>query len=300
MTGWNRDAVIGLARAKFWARLGELGSCPEPQPGAASLLRLQRPRITVLECRVVGPPAGAQVAYFRDVTQAYELDRAKSQFVATAAHELRTPIAVITGYAELLQATDPPAGQRGEILATMRRHGDQIAGIVSELLDLARIEARAGRDFTMIRQPLAPAVRRYIDSFRVGEYARVPVLEGEIGDAEVFMDADKFCQALSNVIANACKYSPPGAPISVRLVADSEAVGVRVQDRGEGMDPETQRRIFERFYRAESAAATAGTGLGMSIVKEIVDIHGGKVEIETAPGEGTAVTLWLPRATPRG
>jgi len=300
MTGWSRDAVIGLTRAQFWARLGELGSCPEPQPGAANLLRLQRPRITVLECRVVGPPAGAQVAYFRDVTQADELDRAKSRFVATAAHELRTPIAVITGYAELLQATDPPAGQRGEILATMRRHGDQITGIVSELLDLARIEARAGRDFTMIRQPLAPAVRRYIDSFRVGEYARVPMLDGEIGDAEVFMDADKFCQALSNVIANACKYSPPGAPIAVRLVADAQAVGVRVQDRGEGMDPETQRRIFERFYRAESASATAGTGLGMSIVKEILDIHGGRVEIETAPGDGTAVTLWLPRATPRG
>ncbi len=162
---------------------------------------------------MVGAPAGAQVAYFRDITRADELDRAKSRFVATAAHELRTPIAVITGYAEFLQSSDPPRGQRGEILATMRRHGDQIAGIVSELLDLARIEARAGRDFTMIRQPLAPAVRalhRVVP--RIGEYARVPTLEGDIGDAEVFVDADKFCQALGNVIANACKYSPPGAP----------------------------------------------------------------------------------------
>jgi signal transduction histidine kinase len=254
----------------------------------------------VLECRVVGAGVDAQVAYFRDVTLADELDRTKSRFVATAAHELRTPIAVISGYAEFLQASDPSPAQRGEILATMRRHGDQIAGIVSELLDLARIEARAGRDFTMIRQPLAPAVRRYIDSFRVGEYARVPTLEGDIGEAEAFLDADKFCQALSNVIANACKYSPPGAPIAVRLVVRAGEVGVRVEDRGEGMDEETQRRIFEQFYRAENASGVSGTGLGMSIVKEIMDIHGGRIEIESAPGRGTAVTLWLPLAVTRG
>ncbi|HEU4517133.1 MAG TPA: ATP-binding protein, partial [Steroidobacteraceae bacterium] len=303
LTGWTRDGLIGLSRAAFWSRLAELGAADaagEPQPGAAAVLRLQRPRPAVLECRVVGARAGAQVAYFRDVTLADELDRAKSRFVATAAHELRTPIAVITGYAEFLQASDPSPSQRGEILATMRRHGDQIAGIVSELLDLARIEARAGRDFTMIRQPLGPAVRRYIDSFRVGEYARVPTLEGDIGEAEAFVDSDKFCQALSNVIANACKYSPPGAAIAVRLVSRAGEVGVRVEDRGEGMDEETQRRIFERFYRAESTSNTSGTGLGMSIVKEILDIHGGHIEIESAPGRGTAVTLWLPQAAARG
>jgi signal transduction histidine kinase len=143
-------------------------------------------------------------------------------------------------------------------------------------------------------------VRRYIDSFRVGEYARVPTLEGDIGGAEAFVDADKFCQALSNVIANACKYSPPGAPIAVRLVARAGEVGVRVEDTGEGMDEETQRRIFERFYRAETASSVAGTGLGMSIVKEILDIHGGHIEIESARGRGTAVTLWLPQAAARG
>ena len=303
LTGWTRDGLIGLSRPAFWSRLAELGGSGhsgEAMPGSAAVLRLQRPRPAVLECRVVGARSGAQVAYFRDITLADELDRAKSRFVATAAHELRTPIAVITGYAEFLQASDPPPSQRGEILATMRRHGDQIAGIVSELLDLARIEARAGRDFTMIRQPLAPAVRRYVDSFRVGEYARVPTLEGEIGDAEAFVDTDKFCQALGNVIANACKYSPPGAPIAVRLVAGAGEVGVCVQDRGEGMDDETQRRLFERFYRAEAASGVAGTGLGMSIVKEIMDIHDGRIEVASAPGAGTAVTLWLPLAAARG
>ncbi len=300
LTGWTRDELIGCSWTGFWRRLGDLGTAAGPQALVAPILRLQRPRPVVLECRVVGAPAGAQVAYFRDITQADELDRAKSRFVATAAHELRTPIAVITGYAEFLQASDPPAGQRGEILATMRRHGDQIAGIVSELLDLARIEARAGRDFTMIRQPLAPAVRRFIDSLRIGDYARVPALDGDIGDAEVFVDSDKFCQAISNVLANACKYSPPGAPISVRLVAAGNEVGVRIEDQGEGMDEETRQRIFDRFFRAEGKSAVAGTGLGMSIVKEILDIHGGRTEIASTPGVGTVVTLWLPRAAPRG
>jgi signal transduction histidine kinase len=299
-TGWSRDELIGCSWTEFWRRLGDLGTSVEPQALVAPVLRLQRPRPIVLECRVVGAPAGAQVAYFRDITHADELDRAKSRFVATAAHELRTPIAVITGYAEFLQASDPPPGQRGEILATMRRHGDHIAGIVSELLDLARIEARAGRDFTMIRQPLAPAVRRFIDSLRIGDYARVPALDGDIGDAEVFVDADKFCQSLSNVLANACKYSPTGGPVSVRLVAAGNEVGVRVEDQGEGMDEETQRRIFDRFFRADGKSAAAGTGLGMSIVKEIIDIHGGHIEIASAPGVGTVVTLWLPRAAPRG
>jgi signal transduction histidine kinase len=300
LTGWTRLSLIGLARTAFWSRLGELGSAGEPQPGGASVLRLQRPRPVVLECRVVGAPGGAQVAYFRDMTRAYELDRTKSQFLATAAHELRTPIAVISGYTEFLQASDPPPARRGEILSTMRRHGDHVAGIVSELLDLARIEARAGRDFTMIRQPLEPPVRRFVETFRIGEDARVPQLSGSLDGAEAFVDADKFCQAVGNVLANACKYSAPGSPVRVRLAEQNGEIGVEVEDRGEGMDEETKRRIFERFFRGETAAGVAGTGLGMSIVKEILDIHGGRIEISSAPRAGTTVALWLPRAAPRG
>jgi signal transduction histidine kinase/HAMP domain-containing protein len=300
MTGWSRDELIGRSHAVFWSRLAAQGSAPEPETGVQSILRLQHPRLLVLECRVVGATGGAKVAYFRDVTRADELDRTKSRFLATAAHELRTPIAVITGYTEFLEDSEPPARQRREILATMRRHGDQITGIVTELLDLARIEARAGRDFTLLRQPLAPVVRGFVETFRIGEDARVPLLTGDTGDAEVVVDADKFTQALGNVLSNACKYSPPGSPVTVQFVESDAEVGVQVRDQGEGMDEEVLRRVFERFYRGESAAGVPGSGLGMSIVKEIMDIHGGRVGIVSRPGHGTNVTLWLPRAVSRG
>ena len=300
MTGWSRAGLIGCSGAEFWLRLAGQGAESQPETGDPAMLRLQRPQPLVLECRVIGAAGGAKVAYFRDVTHADELDRTKSRFLATAAHELRTPIAVITGYTEFLEDSDPPAPQRHEILATMRRHGDQITGIVTELLDLARIEARAGRDFTLLRQPLAPVVRGFVETFRLGEDARVPVLEGDIGDTEVIVDADKFTQALGNVLSNACKYSPPGSPVNVRLVESDSEVGVQVSDQGEGMDDEVLRRVFERFYRGESAAGVPGSGLGMSIVKEIMDIHGGRVGIVSRPGRGTTVTLWLARADSRG
>ena len=300
LTGWQRSELIGIARADFWARFGQLGPVSEQGPGPATVLRLLHPRPMVLECRVVGSAGGAQVAYFRDITSADELDRMKSQFVATAAHELRTPIAVITGYTEFLQASDPPATLRGEILATMRRHGDQITGIVTELLDLARIEARAGRDFAMVRQPLAPAVRRFVETFRIGDDSRMPTLAGDTGEAEAFVDADKFCQALGNVLSNACKYSPAGSPVVVRLVAGECELGVEVRDRGSGMEAGVVDRIFDRFFRGENATDVPGSGLGMTIVKEILDIHDGRVEISSRPGQGTTVILWLPRAGARG
>ncbi len=300
LTGWSRDEVIGTGRAAFWSRLATLGSVTEPAPGVASTLRLARPHQAVLECRVVAAAGGAQVAYFRDVTRADELDRMKSEFLATAAHELRTPIAVIAGYTEFLQARDPAPEARQEMLATMRRHGDHITGIVTELLDLSRIEARAGRDFTMRRQALEPVVRDFVGTFRLAEDPRLPALAGELGGAEAVVDADKFCQALGNVLSNAYKYSEPGTPIDVRLVRAGDEAGVEVRDRGSGMDEDERRRVFERFYRAEAAAGVPGTGLGMSIVKEIMDIHGGRVTIDSERGRGTTVTLWLPLAASLG
>jgi len=116
----------------------------------------------------------------------------------------------------------------------------------------------------------------------------------------VFVDADKFCQALGNVLSNACKYSPAGSPVIVRLVAGEGEVGVEVRDEGSGMEAEVVDRIFDRFFRGDTTTGVPGSGLGMTIVKEILDIHGGRVDIASQPGRGTSVILWLPRAAARG
>jgi signal transduction histidine kinase len=112
------------------------------------------------------------------------------------------------------------------------------------------------------------------------------------------VDHEKMVRALSNIITNAFKYSPDGGEVrlSVTEVTRNSRLmaGIHVSDQGIGMTPEQQARIFERFYRADPSGNIPGTGLGMSLVKEIMDLHGGEIEIVSAPGAGTTVTLWLP------
>jgi signal transduction histidine kinase len=115
---------------------------------------------------------------------------------------------------------------------------------------------------------------------------------------EVAADAGQLGQALTNVLNNAYKYSPGGGEIRLslenRVQHGVRQVGIRVRDQGIGMTPAQQARVFERFYRADPSGPIPGTGLGMSLVKEIVELHDGQVEIDSEPGAGTTVTLWLP------
>jgi signal transduction histidine kinase len=116
----------------------------------------------------------------------------------------------------------------------------------------------------------------------------------------VRIDRDRFVQALTNVLSNAYKYSPQGGAIELRLDtrrrSEQDWVGVAVRDHGIGMSAEEQQHLFERFFRARPAGQIPGTGLGMSMIKKIIDGHGGMVEVDSAPGRGTEVTLWLPLA----
>lgn len=113
----------------------------------------------------------------------------------------------------------------------------------------------------------------------------------------VSIDADKYSQALTHVVGNAYKYSPNGGSIELDLVRDAKGnAGIRVSDHGLGMTPEQLARAFERFFRADTSGNIPGTGLGLSLVKEIMEIHGGRVEITSEFGRGTQVTLWPPVA----
>jgi signal transduction histidine kinase len=125
-----------------------------------------------------------------------------------------------------------------------------------------------------------------------------PVCERLESSLRINADASKIQQVFTNLIANAYKFSPAGGEVRIRYSTKQEGtqsmVGVTVSDQGIGMSPEQVSRVFERFYRADASGKIPGTGLGMSIVKEIVDIHHGSVELASALGTGTQVTVWLP------
>ena len=276
------------------------------QDNASDILHLVRPRPAILKrsVRNIHGEAGGylgRVFYFRDITHETEVDRMKTEFLSTAAHELRTPMASIHGFSELLLKRNYDEATQRDLLETIYRQSSNLVHLVNELLDLARIETRAGKDFNIQGQELLPILDRTVRQFMMPHDPRKITLKLASVLPPVAVDADKFPQALLNVICNAYKYSPHGGAIelSTHTGDDRAEVGISVRDNGIGMTPEQIARVFERFYRADISGAIPGTGLGMSLVKEIMEIHQGRVEIESTPGQGTQVTLWLPAALSR-
>ena len=241
------------------------------------------------------------ILYLRDVTHEVEVNRMKSEFLSTAAHELRTPLASVRGYAELLLHRQFPEPVQAEMLGTIARQAVRLSDLVNELLDLARIEARAGKDFRFETGALQDVVEAVVDELPIGDAARVRI-EADDEVPAVLLDLRKMHQAIHNLVANALKYSQTQEQlvrVSVRCRLHPElgrAPSVSVIDRGIGMKPEHLARAFERFFRADPTGATSGTGLGLPLVREIVEIHGGRVELGSEFGVGTEAIVWLPVA----
>ena len=241
------------------------------------------------------------IAFVRDVTHETEVDRMKSEFLSTAAHELRTPMASIKGFSELLLHEGFDEATRQDMLETINSQSELMASILNELLDLARIEARRGKDFKYEKISLEAFVAKATLDFHAPDGRQAPALE-RLGQ-EIFVSADrnKLAQVINNVLSNAYKYSPDGGPVTISMLPTSEHEGIamagfRITDEGMGMTPEQLSHLFERFYRADTSGAIPGTGLGMCIVKEIIDFHKGKVLVDSTYGQGTAVTILLPQS----
>jgi PAS domain S-box-containing protein len=238
------------------------------------------------------------VFYFRDVTHETEVDRMKSDFLSTAAHELRTPLASIYGFSELLMHREYDKKVSHEIIETIHRQSHNLKKLLDELLDLSRIEARAGKDFSMANKSLEEIVKQScVETEGAFKAHKVDVQSLERWPTLMF-DNDKMRQVFLNLLSNACKYSPAYEHVilttSEREKNENRQFGVSITDRGMGMTPQQFSHLGERFYRADDSGATPGSGLGVSLVKEIVSIHGGEVEFVTAQGKGMVVTVWLP------
>ena len=271
------------------------------EPSRRELIELVRPQRRVLEVglQLGTTEAVSQVLSLRDVTHETEVDQMKSEFLSTAAHELRTPMTSIYGFAELMMRRPLPPEQQREFLGTIHRQTQLMIAIVNELLDLARIEARRGKDFELLELDLADLARDVLHDFSPPGGRDAPVFEPLGKVAMVRVDRNKMAQAIGNVLSNAFKYSPAGGPVRVRMVRQErggqQQFGVEVIDQGIGMSPEELARVSERFYRADASGNIPGTGLGMSIVKEIIELLGGSLALASEPGVGSRITLWLPQ-----
>lgn len=327
MTGFDSQKLLGLAEHSFEQSLLEISRLdsssrqrnnPEKRLYYIDLKKLrshryrqkpresnksergQSPKIRVLARteRHIQNHAIAKVMYFRDISAESEVDQMKSQFLSTAAHELRTPMASVFGFSELLLTRQFDTETQLEIISTIHQQSGALVNMLNQLLDLARIESRMGMDFSFIKQSLWPIVQRAIAELLIpGDTRKVKIRPPKF-DYQVLVDADKLRQVISNVLVNAYKYSPGNGEISLsfrtRISADSEPeVGIVIRDHGLGMTREQLKHVFERFWRADNSGGISGTGLGMSLVKEIMDIHAGSIDIKSQPNIGTTVTLWL-------
>jgi signal transduction histidine kinase len=270
-------------------------------PDQRTLIELnqQGKRVLQLGLRSSASSTLSQILYLRDVTHETAIDQMKSEFLATAAHELRTPMASIFGYAEVLLNEEFDAATQHEFLNTIYTQSKLMANILNELLDLARIEARRDKDFRYTRVDLQMLVSDLARSYPVP--AGRDGLELTLPEQPLYLmaDAGKLRQTLLNVVSNAFKYSPNGGPVTLKAWIKSTAnqapgVCIEVTDCGIGMSAAQRARVGERFYRADTSGKIPGTGLGMSIVKEIIALHHGTLEIDSTPGAGTTVRLCLP------
>ena len=243
------------------------------------------------------------VSVFRDITHQVEVDRLKSEFVATVSHELRTPMTAIKGYVDILLmgAAGPLTDQQRRFLETVKNNTERLNILVADLLDISRIEA--GRVALM----LEPIDLRSLLTDVVTERLRAAEQQGRTLAVETDLpedlppvkgDLERVRQIAENLVENAFRYTPDGGRVTVRARALGDEVQVDVEDTGIGVPPEEQPRVFERFYRGENplVMASAGTGLGLSIVKTLVEMHGGRIWLESSgvPGEGSVFSFTLP------
>lgn len=241
----------------------------------------------------------------RDISARKEAERRaqmadvrRRNYFVTATHELRTPMASVLGFSELLLRRDFAPAEGRELIEIVHRQATRLVSLINEMLDLARIES-GGREALDMREHDAAAILAATLSGLSGLGADSRLRSRIAPDLPPLLaDASKLQQALTNIVSNAIKYSDDAGTIDIDVFAAAidtrRAIGFRVSDRGVGMTLEEQARIYEPFFRAGGKPDTPGTGLGMTIFKEIIDLHGGLVEIASTPGAGTSVTFTLP------
>ena len=306
---WNRSAelIVGLSSEDVfdrpaaevvpgWAAIAEQVAITEDD----SVPRVARVPVEVggrelwLSFVAVGRPEGVVYA-FRDLTAERELERAKSDFIATVSHELRTPMTAVYGAARTLVRPDIDisADQRSELLEMIATQSERLAQITEEVLLASRLD-RGEVSVESDRVDVAELARRTVETMQ--PQISVAVTLDAPPEACATGDRDRIEQILINLLDNAAKYSPEGGGITVSVSETDEHVQLAVADEGVGIAPTEQEAIFEKFYRVDPhlTQTPGGTGLGLYICRELAHRMGGEIAVESEPGGGSTFVLSLP------
>jgi len=213
------------------------------------------------------------------------------RFVSTVSHELRTPLSVVVGYAELLEARDDPATRREAVLR-IREAAERLASVIDAILLTATIDSG-----TVVLDPVPVDLVETVEETIRGHGERHFELAAGAWPV-VSADPEQLREILRQLVSNACKYSPPEAPVTIDAVRRDGFAVISVADRGRGIPTAQRELLFERFARGDGAAATGGSGLGLYIVRGLVELHGGSVAVESETGVGTTVSFTVPLADP--
>lgn len=226
-----------------------------------------------------------------------ELDRAKSDFLAAMSHDFRSPLTVIRGTLELLLSRQPGplAAPQEELARRAQRNVRRLEDFTEELLEMARLE-QGGVQLDREDVDAYELVREVVEDHRPLAQERRQVVNVELdgGDPIISADATRLRHALGNLVSNAIKYAPEDSPITVNAARHDGTLRIRVVDRGPGVAPADRERIFEKFTRVRATRATPGAGLGLAIARSLVELHGGTLRYEDAPGGGAAFILTVP------
>ena len=274
-------------------------------------IRNSKPRHYVLRMAAVaagedraGPVCGI-VASLSDVTRQRELQQTKNDVISLVSHEMRTPLTAIQGMTELLANYDIEASRRKEISAAINGEVKRLAGMITDYLDITRLESGATglRNTPVKLDALLQRIVLLLEPVAAQRGMRL-VLTPAVGLPAFFADADLLGRAVENLVSNAIKYSPDNTQVTVSAARDVDNAAISVADQGYGIPEADLARVFEKFYRVPRVedAGVPGTGLGLALVREIAELHGGTITVASKINQGSTFTLRIPlaRACPAG
>jgi signal transduction histidine kinase len=243
---------------------------------------------------------GGAVAYLQDATGLREVFDSQEALISITSHELKTPLTAIKAMAELMLGYDLGESQRKEMIGDVYRQAERLEQLIREILDASQLDS--GRMPVEIQPTrLKDVIGEVLDELETQLEGRKVTIKLPADLPMVAADWAKLAQILVNLLTNAVKYSPEGAPVAVRASSRDGLVRVEVKDQGIGIKAEDQGRLFKKFQRLHDTAGrrTPGTGLGLYIVKGLVELQGGAIAVESVHGQGSTFSFTIPVAGPR-